>query len=115
MRERDIMAAILLEAPKLNMRLYRNNSGVLKDARGQHVKFGLCFGSSDLIGWTRIGQLAIFTAIEVKQPGKRPTPQQAAFIKAVYSSGGIAFVATSVDDLYDHITAWQVALGSGAA
>lgn len=64
-------------------RLWRNNTGALKDARGQLVRYGLCPGSSDLIGFRTITitpdmvgqQVAVFTAVEVKDRG-RPTEQQ---------------------------------------
>lgn len=35
-------------------RLFRNNTGAWKDPSGRIVKYGLCKGSSDLIGWTAV-------------------------------------------------------------
>lgn len=86
-------------------RLFRNNTGALKDAAGRLVRYGLCPGSSDLIGWKRltitpdmVGQeVAVFVAIEVKDRG-RATPEQLRFIEAVQNAGGLAGVARSVDD-----------------
>ena len=86
-------------------RLWRNNTGALRDARGQLVRYGLCPGSSDLIGYPSVvitpdmvGQrLAVFAAVEVKDRG-RPTEQQAAFINLVQQAGGLAGVARSVAD-----------------
>ena len=86
-------------------RLWRNNTGALKDATGRLVRYGLCPGSSDLIGLRQVtitpdmvGQtLAVFTAIEVKDQG-RLTEQQRAFITMVQQAGGMAGVARSVDD-----------------
>lgn len=87
------------------VRLFRNNTGALKDLRGRMVTFGLCKGSSDLIGWRStaitpdmVGQrLAVFVAIEVKDQG-RPTPEQLAFIEAVRKAGGVAGVARSIEE-----------------
>lgn len=87
------------------VRLFRNNTGALKDQHGRMVTFGLCKGSSDLVGWRSttitadmVGQqLAVFTAIEVKDKG-RPTPEQIAFVEAVRKAGGIAGVARSIED-----------------
>lgn len=87
------------------VRLFRNNTGALKDQQGRLVQFGLCKGSSDLIGWRsttitpeHVGQqLAVFVAIEVKDKG-RPTPEQLAFIEAVRKAGGIAGVARSIEE-----------------
>jgi hypothetical protein len=86
-------------------RLWRNNVGALRDARGQLVRYGLCPGSSDLIGLRTIvitpdmvGQrVAVFSAIEVKDRG-RPTEQQQAFITMVQQAGGLAGVARSLPD-----------------
>lgn len=79
--------------------LFRNNVGLAEYANGQKVKYGLCDGSSDLIGWTRVDGHAIFTAIEVKTPsGKIPTPAQRNFIEQVNKAGGIAFVARSPEE-----------------
>ncbi len=99
--------------------LFRNNVGLAYtgDVK-QHVdgsvnifnarpiKFGLCPGSSDLIGWTMIEitpemvgrRVAIFTAIEVKSATGRASKTQKNFIKAVHRCGGIAGVARSLDD-----------------
>lgn len=69
------------------------------------MRYGLCKGSSDLIGYTTITigpehigqQLAVFTAIEVKDRGV-PTPEQLHFITQVKAAGGLAGVARSVDE-----------------
>lgn len=87
------------------VRLWRNNTGALKDANGRLVRYGLCQGSSDLIGYRTIeitpdmvGQrLAVFTAIEVKDRG-RATPQQLQFLDLVVAAGGLGGVARSVED-----------------
>lgn len=107
MREADILKSIMLAAPQYGCRLFRNNTGILKDVRGKHVKFGLCVGSSDLIGWTICNAAAIFTAVEVKQVGKKPTKQQAAFLDAVRQAGGIACVAYGIEDVQRAIEAWD--------
>ena len=102
--ERRIQAEIQLAATG-PARLWRNNVGALKDQTGQLVRYGLCVGSSDLIGFRTItitpdmvGQrVAVFTAVEVKDRGK-PTEQQQAFINLVQNAGGLAGVARSVPD-----------------
>lgn len=95
------------------VRLWRNNTGALKDASGRLVRYGLCTGSSDLIGFTTVTitpdmvgqQLAVFTAIEVKDKG-RPTPEQLRFLEVVRAAGGMAGVARTVEDAQDIIRAW---------
>ena len=87
------------------MRLFRNNVGALKDQRGQLVTYGLCTGSSDLIGLRRVTvtpdmvgrQLAVFTALEVKRPRQAPTEAQGKFLGMVHGMGGISGVVTNID------------------
>jgi hypothetical protein len=86
-------------------RLFRNNTGALKDATGRLVHFGLCKGSSDLIGWKTIeitpemvGQkVAVFCALEIKDKGKA-TVLQRHFISVVHEAGGFAGVARTVEE-----------------
>ena len=106
MSEQEIQQQIRLQLGRGPVRLWRNNCGALLDQRGQMVAYGLCKGSSDLIGLRQVvigpehlGQtLAVFSAIEVKAPRGRATTEQLAFIAAVQSLGGLAGVAKSVED-----------------
>ena len=80
-----------------NVRLFRNNTGALMDQQGRLVKFGLCMGSSDLIGFKTItitpdmvgSKIAVFSAIEVKDKGKA-TDDQKKFINIIKKAGGLA-------------------------
>jgi len=111
MTETAIMQKIQRLAQKLlpkGSRLMRNNVGLFLTQYGKPIKTGLRKGSSDLIGFTPIQvtkgmigkKLAVFTAVEVKVPGKKPTKEQANFLNQVKRAGGIGFVATSPDDLH---------------
>lgn len=103
--EHAIQNEIRLELGNGDCRLFRNNTGCLRNAHGRTVCFGLAKGSSDLIGWKTkeitadmVGQkVAIFTAVEVKDKG-RPTKEQKAFISCVKDAGGFAGIARSVGD-----------------
>jgi hypothetical protein len=125
--EQNIQQQIRLALSKTGSRMFRNNTAMawtgsrvirgrygsmvlpegsvlLLDARPLHA--GLCVGSSDLIGWTpvtvtpdMVGQrLAVFTAIEVKTPKGKTSPEQTNFIDRVKIDGGIAGVARSAND-----------------
>lgn len=59
------------------------------------MNFGLCVGSSDLIGITKDG---LFLAIEVKTKTGKATKEQLNFIKQVQQKGGIAGIARSPED-----------------
>lgn len=106
MTEQQTQQAIRLALSKGPTRLWRNNTGCLRDQQGRPVRFGLCEGSSDLIGYTTVevtpemvGQrIAVFTAVEVKSPTGRATSAQAAFLDHVRQAGGRAGIARSVTE-----------------
>ena len=106
--EAETQRDILLAAPSLGCRLLRNNVGALKDATGRHVRYGVGGeGGSDLLGWTDVNGTAVFTAIEVKRKGKKPTDAQAQFVSAVVAAGGIAAICYSVDEFRETILAYR--------
>lgn len=102
--ERDIQSTIMEGVSRAGVVIFRNNTGALKDAMGRLVRFGLCVGSSDLIGWKpvtitqdMVGQeVAVFTALEVKKPRGRPTEKQEYFIGRVKGDGGYAGIVRSL-------------------
>lgn len=87
-------------------RIVRNFDGSITIHKPRPLHAGLGKGSSDLICISSVlvtqemvGKfLAVFGGVEVKQPGRRPSKTQAAFIRAVKSLGGVAGVATSVSE-----------------
>lgn len=117
MKEQNLYKALQAKHSKHGI-LFRNNTGtayqgkravynnrqVITDPRP--ISFGLCVGSSDLIGWTEIivtkdmiGQkIAIFTALEVKNLSGKATKEQINFIKQVRKSGGIGEILRWVDE-----------------
>ena len=109
MNEQQIQQEIRLAVASPSIRLFRNNVGKIKDAKGRLVTFGLCNGSADLIGFKSVtitpemvGQnIAVFVSLEVKTPkGKISEPQQA-WCDMVASRGGIAGICRSVDEAKD--------------
>lgn len=105
MTETNLMHTIMLA--EHGCKLFRNNTGAIKDENGRLVRFGLCKGSSDLIGWQTMEvtqdmvgrRVAIFLAIEVKTASGKPTPEQLNFLKRVHDAGGRSGVARSIDDV----------------
>ena len=101
MKEANLMREIQLAASKYGARLFRNNIGILKDARGQYIRYGLCNpGGADLIGWTKEGR---FLACEVKTSHGKLTEAQDNFLDEVCRAGGIGFVAHSVEEALQKI------------
>ena len=101
MSEKQIMTAIQLELAKHGYKVFRNNSGYLRDIRGQYVHFGLCTGSSDLVGI--VPPSGRFLAIEVKTPTGVATKEQLSFLRMVNESGGIGFIARSVEEAIEKL------------
>lgn len=116
---------IMMEVCKNNATtVFRNNTGkawqgeyfrtktndvLLKNPR--IIEFGLCEGSSDVIGWTEriitpemVGKkVAVFTAIEVKEPNGRTSAAQLNFINQIRKCGGIAGIAVTPEEAKNFI------------
>lgn len=115
MTEQQIQQEIRLKLSRGSTRLWRNNTGALRDERGQLVRYGLCAGSADLIGIRTItitpdmvGQtVGVFTALEVKAARGRVTSEQQAFLAMVRQQGGIAGVVRSIDDAQTLLAVWE--------
>lgn len=96
--EANVLNDCIIAISEAGGRVWRNNVGVLKDQTGRPVKFGLCPGSSDLIGLTPDG---VFMAIECKTASGRVSDKQRKFIDAVNKMGGRAGVARCAKDAVD--------------
>lgn len=128
MKERDIQANILLQATKAGARLFRNNVGkgwigqwsklsdgsiLLRNPR--RMNFGLCKGSSDLIGWVpvtitedMVGQtVAVFAGIECKTKTGRVSAEQQNFLDAIHRAGGISIVGRDPDAVFDELAKYR--------
>jgi hypothetical protein len=111
--EQSIQQHIRIACSTGATRLWRNNTGTLRDQHGRPVQFGLCKGSADLIGYRTITitpdmvgqQVAVFLSIEVKTPTGRIRPEQQAWLDTIQAAGGIAGVARSVEDALRIMTA----------
>lgn len=116
--EHEIQQRIRLACGRGPVRLWRNNTGALVDQQGRFARFGLCKGSSDLIGLRSleitpelVGQrIAQFVALEVKTPQGTISPEQRAFLRLVEKLGGVAAVCRSVDEAEQVLTEARPAL-----
>lgn len=96
-----------LAAFKPDVKLWRNNVGALQDRHGNYVTYGLCVGSSDLIGYKSIiitpamvGQrLAQFVAIEAKAPSGKLRDRQLLFLEQCRAAGAIAACVRSIEEM----------------
>lgn len=93
MTEQTLINKALLEFSKKGYTLFRNDTGAAytgkrcKLSNGmtgltaiRMVKYGLCVGSSDLIGWNPKGQ---FTGVEIKTPNDRLSDDQRQFLSVI--------------------------------
>jgi len=111
-REDLVSAEIDLAHSHGEIRLLRNNVGVLRDRTGRPVAYGLgsegskpLKGTSDKIGWRSVTvtpemvgrRLAVFVAIEEKDLAPA-TPDQLRFVANVQAAGGLAGVAHSAEE-----------------
>lgn len=117
MSEKTILNHLQLLMSKLGGRIFRQNTGsawqgetfrlkngdlLIKNPRP--VNFGLCKGSSDLIGFIPIKinhshlnkTLAVFTGIEVKTGSLKPTKEQINWHNMVKSNGGISVITNKI-------------------
>lgn len=95
-KEKDIQKAILdyLALFPKKVKVWRQNTGALK-IDNRFVRFGQK-GAADITGILYGGRRL---EIEVKAPGKYPSPAQRAFGADIIKFGGVYFVARDVDDV----------------
>ena len=93
--ETNIMNACMVALSAAGCLVWRNNTGLLPDANGRPIRFGLCVGSADIIGVCKDG---LFLGVEIKTATGRASPAQTAFIAAVRRAGGRAGVARSAQE-----------------
>lgn len=78
------------------------NSGahVVQGTTGRRfIRYGFK-GCPDVLGMLKDGRLL---ACEVKAPGRRLRPEQAAFLELVHAAGGLAFVARNYLDVLNNL------------
>lgn len=91
----DLVNDCLVALSAMGCTVWRNNTGALRDAHGRLVRFGLCTGSSDIIGICPDGR---FLAVECKAGQDRASDAQLNFINIVNARGGRAGIARSVEE-----------------
>jgi hypothetical protein len=101
-READVLASVLqaLKVHPLVAHFERQNTGAFAVGEGKSRRF-IRFGSPgrpDIQGHLKGGR-ALY--IEVKRPSGRLTQEQRDFIERARKDGALAFVARSVDDVWD--------------
>ena len=100
MSESHLVRSILLAyGTSPTIRLFRQNTGVGVGLKHSGViSFGLCKGSSDIIGIK--SPEGRFIALECKMKPRKATPEQVQFLLMVDRMGGIAACVYSLEDCF---------------
>lgn len=93
--EANILNDCLIAMSAAGGMAWRQNTGAYKDKTGRLIRYGLCVGSSDIIG---IAPGGVFVAVECKTASGRVSDNQEKFINNVRRQGGRAGVARCADD-----------------
>lgn len=131
MREADIQSAVLIALSEQGHYCLRVNSGqfwggevMSHDGSMLLLKHptkiqGAVKGTADIVGCVQVvvtpqmvgKTVAVFTAIEVKQPGEKAKPHQENYLALMRSRGAIAGIATSSDEalsiINNKVHQWQ--------
>lgn len=102
--EKDIQRQILeYLAYQPDIYAWRNNAGmILKEHKGKTRAINLGeAGLPDILGV--IAPEGRLLGIEVKRPGREPTKLQQGKIEELRQRGALVFVATSVEDVIEHL------------
>lgn len=105
--EKDIQKSILQYLDAIGVFAWRNNTGGGFNTNPNGKKYFIKFstkGAPDILGCLKGGA---FLAIEVKRPGGVATKNQLEFLATVSRLGGLAFIATSVDEVEAKLKQWQ--------
>lgn len=118
--ELEIQDAIRLELGDVtrypDVWLTRNNVGVLQDANGRHVRYGLGPGSGDLVGmFTASDGRALWIEAEIKTQTGKQSDEQVRRQALVTKRGGIYAVLRSVDDAREWIQQLRAGIGQASA
>jgi len=94
--EASILNDCLVAMSEAGGMVWRQNTGAYKEPKtGRLIRYGLCVGSSDIIG---IAPDGVFVAVECKTKTGRATDKQLRFIENVNRQGGRAGIARCADD-----------------
>lgn len=100
-KENRIQAAILTYLKEQGIFCWRNNNGAVYDAKlGQYRAHNGLKGVGDIIGMLPDGR---FLSVEVKTKTGVVSADQQFFIKRCERSGGLCFVARSIEDVKERL------------
>jgi hypothetical protein len=99
-REQDVVRQCLDWLRLVKVPAWRANSGAVTatyKGKTRLVRFNGAPGCSDVLGL--LPPLGTFLAVEVKAPGRKPTPLQEGFLAGVRAAGGVAVCVYDLREL----------------
>lgn len=116
MTETPILKAIMIAlGNEPDLRVFRNNTGALKDEDGRIVEFGLAPGSADIVAILAPHGRAVFLEVKTFRRGSKQSVGQRAFQSAVQALGAPYFVVRSADQAIRAVNHVRAAQGADAA
>jgi hypothetical protein len=94
-KEANVQGACLVALAAAGCLVWRQNTGAYRLPDGRTIRYGLCVGSSDIVGIAPDGR---FLAVEVKSERGRASEAQERFVAAVRAAGGRAGIARSAEE-----------------
>jgi hypothetical protein len=118
--ETELVDELRLELSRGDTRIFRNNVGFGFSPNGYPIHFGLCKGSSDLIGVRRyeiepddVGKtIGVFVSLEAKSRRGTAAEAQRAWGAMVESLGGVHGIVRSLADARRVLTGWRPGRGN---
>lgn len=98
-KEGDLVKDCLRWLRSVGCMVWKQNQGGMTgthNGKTRFTRFAHVDGISDIIGISPSGR---FIGVECKQPGKKPTAKQHAFLTAIAANGGLAIVAHDLVEL----------------
>jgi hypothetical protein len=101
--EKQIQDTIIEYLKRKKWYVQRVNSGAMRmESKGKTYMMRMAVpGTPDVLAFKKLGDAVNLVFIEVKRPGKKPTPLQIAKMQELESYGAKCLVAASIKDLED--------------
>jgi VRR-NUC domain len=108
-KEADILRDCLTWLKLHGVFCWRQNQGAITgehNGKRRFLRFTSMAGVSDILGI--LAPSGRLLAVETKRPGRKPTPEQEAFLDVIRQCGGVAVCVHSIDELEQALIATGV-------
>lgn len=99
--EQEIQKAIIDYLKIKRYVVFKHRNVGIRKPNGSYIP--LAFGEKGISDVIACSPTGTFTAVEVKRPGGKASPDQLTFLEEVRSRGGVGILAFSIDDVIQEI------------